>query len=117
MLGRTGSDSRQAMMGRPSYPALGGRKRAMTDELEIDRKRLKFRSWHRGTREMDLLLGRFADQRLNAFDAEAVGVYAALLEESDPDIYNWVTGREECPSGVLRPLIADLAEFHSSISS
>jgi antitoxin CptB len=117
MLGRTGSDSRQAMIGRPSYPALGGRKRAMTEELEIGRKRLKFRSWHRGTREMDLLLGRFADQRLDALDAEAIRVYAALLEESDPDIYNWVTGREECPSGILRPLVAALAEFHSSISS
>ncbi len=69
----------------------------MTDELEIARKRLKFRSWHRGTREIDLLLGRFADQRLNAFDAEAVGAYAALLEESDPDIYDWVTGREAVP--------------------
>lgn len=89
----------------------------MTDELETDRKRLKFRSWHRGTREIDLLLGRFADQRLDALDAEAIRAYAALLEESDPDIYNWVTGREECPSGVLRPLIAALAEFHSSISS
>ena len=89
----------------------------MSHPLNIDRKRLKFRSWHRGTREVDLLLGRFADQQIDAFDAEAVRVYAALLEESDPDIYNWVTGREECPSGVLRPLIADLAEFHSSISS
>jgi antitoxin CptB len=117
MLGRTGSDSRQAMIGRPSYPGLGGQKRAMTDGLEIERKRLKFRSWHRGTREMDLLLGRFADQRIDAFDAEAIRVYAALLEESDPDIYHWVTGREECPSGVLRPLVAALAEFHSSISS
>jgi antitoxin CptB len=114
MLGRTGSDSRQAMIGRPSYPAREGRKRAMTDTLEIERKRLKFRSWHRGTREMDLLLGRFADSSLDAFDGVALRAYAALLEESDPDIYNWITGREECPSGVLRPLIAALAEFHSS---
>lgn len=90
----------------------------MTDSLEVDRKRLKFRSWHRGTREMDLLLGRFADGRLDAFDAGALRAYATLLEESDPDIYDWVTGREECPSGVLRPLIAALAEFHrTSISS
>ena len=84
----------------------------MTDQLDVDRKRLKFRSWHRGTREMDLLLGRFADGSLDAFDAEGLRVYAALLEQPDPDIYDWVTGREECPSGVLRPLIAALAEFH-----
>ena len=84
----------------------------LKDQLDIERKRLKFRSWHRGTREIDLMLGRFADQRLDALDAEAIRVYAALIEESDPDIYSWVTGREECPSGVLRPLIAALAEFH-----
>ena len=121
MLGRTGSDlasgdDRAAKLSPPL-----GTEKGDDGRLEIERKRLKFRSWHRGTREMDLLLGRFADQRLNAFDAEAVGVYAALLEESDPDIYNWVTGREECPSGVLRPLIADLASsiavFHRERSS
>jgi antitoxin CptB len=89
----------------------------MTDELQVDRKRLKFRSWHRGTREMDLLLGRFADGRLDGFDAEALRAYAALLERPDPDIYDWVCGRGECPEGELRPIVAALTEFHSSISS
>jgi antitoxin CptB len=87
------------------------------DKLEIERKRLKFRSWHRGTREMDLLLGRFADGRLDAFDGETLRAYAALLEQPDPDIYDWVSGREQCPEGGLRPIVAALAEFHSSISS
>jgi antitoxin CptB len=89
----------------------------MTDELQVDRKRLKFRSWHRGTREMDLLLGRFADGRLDGFGAEALRAYAALLEQPDPDIYDWVCGRGECPEGELRPIVAALTEFHSSISS
>jgi antitoxin CptB len=117
MLGRTGSDSRQAMIGRPSYPALGWRKRAMTDDLEIERKRLKFRSWHRGTREMDLLLGRFADKSLAGLDGQSLRAYAALLEQADPDIYDWVCGRGQCPEGELRPIVAALTEFHSSISS
>ena len=92
----------------------------MTDipeALEIDRKRLRFRSWHRGTREMDLLLGRFADRHLAAYDCGALLAYAALLEQSDPDIYDWVCGRGECPEGELRPIVAALTEFHSSISS
>jgi antitoxin CptB len=92
----------------------------MTDipeALEIDRKRLRFRSWHRGTREMDLLLGRFAEHRLDAFDRSALQAYAALLEQSDPDIYDWVCGRGQCPLGELLPMIAALAEFHSSRSS
>jgi len=87
------------------------------DQLNIDRKRLKFRSWHRGTREMDLLLGRFADRRLHAFDQAGLQAYAALLEQPDPDIYDWVSGRGECPDGELRPIVAALAEFHSRISS
>ena len=92
----------------------------MTDpagQLEVERKRLKFRSWHRGTREMDLLLGRFADNHLDAFDGGALLAYAALLEQADPDIYDWVCGRGQCPEGDLRPIVAALTEFHSSISS
>jgi antitoxin CptB len=87
------------------------------DRLDIERKRLKFRSWHRGTREMDLLLGRFADRHLAAFDADGLRVYAALLDRPDPDIYDWVCGRGPCPEGELRPIVAALTEFHSSISS
>jgi antitoxin CptB len=91
--------------------------KAMTespDQLDIERKRLKFRSWHRGTREMDLLLGRFADRSLDGFDGGALRAYAALLEQPDPDIYDWVCGRGECPEGELRPIVAALTEFHSS---
>jgi antitoxin CptB len=66
------------------------------------RKRLKFRSWHRGTREMDLILGRFADRHLVAMEREQLDGYARLLEESDPDIYDWLTGRE-APPGMIAP--------------
>ena len=65
------------------------------DPIEIERKRLRFRSWHRGTREADLLLGRFADAHLDALDAEGLRGFAALLERADPDIFDWLTGR--CP--------------------
>jgi antitoxin CptB len=87
------------------------------EQLEVERKRLRFRSWHRGTREMDLLLGRFADRILDGFDGGALRAYAALLEQADPDIYDWVSGRGQCPEGELRPIVAALAEFHSSTSS
>jgi antitoxin CptB len=125
MVGRTGLDSHggDGLGGQASAPHRDGegrRNRAMTDspeQLNIERKRLKFRSWHRGTREMDLLLGRFADGRLDSFDAGALRAYAALLEQSDPDIYDWVCGRGEWPEGELHPIIAALTEFHSSISS
>ena len=62
------------------------------------RDRLRFRSWHRGTREMDLLLGRFADAHLSAFSPEQVAQYEAVLETSDPDLYNWIVGKEPIPA-------------------
>jgi antitoxin CptB len=81
----------------------------MTDEsLETRRRRLRFRSWHRGTREADLILGRFADTHLADFSAEQLDRYAQLLEKSDPDIWDWLTDRVPVPavddSDVLRLL-------------
>jgi antitoxin CptB len=69
----------------------------MTDALAIQRRRLRYRSWHRGTREADLILGRFADAHLAQFSAEQLDRYGALLEKSDPDIYDWLTGRAPIP--------------------
>ncbi len=67
------------------------------EDVKTQRKRLQFRSWHRGSREADLILGRFADQHIAAFSAEQLDRYAALLEKSDPDIYEWLTGRAPVP--------------------
>ena len=79
------------------------------EELANLRKRLIFRSWHRGTREMDLIMGRFADVAVPRMDAGELAVYTRLLEESDPDIYDWLCGRQPIPessdSAVLRHLI------------
>lgn len=56
-------------------------------------KRLKMRSWRRGTREMDLILGPFADTELAALDAGALDAYERLLDENDQDLYPWITAR------------------------
>jgi len=61
------------------------------------RERLRFRSWHRGTREIDLLLGSFADMHLHAFTPEQLAHYDALLHENDPDLYDWITGVQPVP--------------------
>jgi antitoxin CptB len=77
---------------------------------DIHRKRLLFRSWHRGTREADLILGRFAEACLGDFDAGRLNRYEALLECSDADLFDWVSGRASPPaaqdSDVLRLLLA-----------
>jgi len=69
----------------------------MTTEREITIKRLHFRSWHRGTREMDFLMGRFADTVLETLDDEQLQRFEALLELPDPDVYAWVLGQKPVP--------------------
>jgi antitoxin CptB len=69
----------------------------VTASSEIRRKRLLFRSWHRGTREADLILGRFADAHLAGFDEAQLDRYEALLDCADPDIFDWVSGRAVPP--------------------
>jgi len=77
---------------------------------EIRRRRLLFRAWHRGTREADLLLGRFAEAHLPGFDAAQLDGFEALLTEADPDIYDWVTGRLAPPPD-LGSIVALLQTF------
>ncbi len=71
----------------------------MTSEsLEIRRKRLRFRAWHRGMRESDLLLGGFADAHVNDFDQGQLDRFERLLEVADADIYDWYAGRDTVPA-------------------
>lgn len=66
----------------------------MDETIENRRKRLRFRSWHRGTRELDLILGHFADAHLGHMSADQLDRYEALLGNADPEIYRWISGEE-----------------------
>lgn len=72
----------------------------MSEDLEVRRKRLAFRAWHRGTKETDLILGRFADRYLAELDGEELDQFEALLERSDPELFYWVAGLAEPPDEV-----------------
>ncbi|MAE50509.1 MAG: succinate dehydrogenase assembly factor 2 [Micavibrio sp.] len=73
---------------------------SMNDTIDNMRKRLIFRSEHRGTKEMDLLLGSFAKKHVPEFNEQELREYEALLEENDPDLYNWITEQETPPEAV-----------------
>src|SRR4029077_14435375 len=83
----------------------------LAEDIEMQRRRLRFRSWHRGTREADLILARFADACLADFAAAQLDRYAALLEKSDPDIYDWLTGRAPVPEADDSDVFRLLKEF------
>ena len=81
----------------------------MIETAENRLKRLSMRSHRRGTKEMDIILGRFADDRLAGFGEGELSAYEALLEENDQDLYLWVTGQGSAPEAHA-PLVAEIAE-------
>jgi len=80
----------------------------MSEARENRLKRLAMRSARRGTKEMDIILGRYAEAHLGAMSEPALDLYEALLEENDQDLYQWVTGQVAAPAG-FAPLIELIA--------
>lgn len=83
-------------------------------------KRLRMRSWRRGIKEMDLILGPFSDTRLTDLSDANLMIYDALLNENDHDLYAWVTARigklASQPAGPLAygPLL-DVIAAHAAV--
>ena len=85
---------------------------ATEDEIAMRRRRLKFRAWHRGMRELDLLLGRFADASLDKLDEMDLAAFEAILDVPDPEILAWITGEEAIPVASDTPFLRQLIAFH-----
>lgn len=78
----------------------------------VRRRRLRFRAWHRGMREVDLLLGRFADAHLDALDEADLTSFEALLEVPDPVVLAWITSEMPVPGDRDTRLLRRLIAFH-----
>ncbi|MEM7719551.1 MAG: succinate dehydrogenase assembly factor 2 [Pseudomonadota bacterium] len=76
-------------------------------EREKRLKRLAMRSWRRGIKEMDLILGRFWDASGDALDDATLDLYEDMLSENDQDLYAWVSGQAPAPE-LYAPLLARL---------
>ncbi len=82
------------------------------DDLETRRRKLRYRAWHRGTREMDLLFGRFVDAELENFSAAEVAELEHLVELPDPDLLAWLMGEAPVPSANDTPMFRRIMRFH-----
>jgi len=74
--------------------------RVMTDDLSphaVRLKRLSFRAWHRGMKELDLILGRFADERLTTMSEDELAMFEEIIALPDVSLYRWLSGREAVP--------------------
>src|SRR6476469_2511059 len=69
-----------------------------SEGLDERRRKLLFRAWRRGVREMDLIIGRFADAHIDKFDATSLDDFERLIEAPNSDLYAWVTGTENAPA-------------------
>ena len=68
-------------------------------------RRLKFRAWHRGTREADYMIGCFFDAHHSAWDAAAIEWFEALLDEDDVEIMAWALNAQPVPERYAGPLM------------
>jgi antitoxin CptB len=84
-----------------------------SEGLSERRRRLLFRSWHRGIRETDLILGRFADAHIGDMTDAELDEYERLLEVRDHDIYGWVTGELDIPPDYRSELLTRIAGFRT----
>ena len=84
------------------------------DTLAMRRRRLRFRCWHRGMKEVDLLLGRFADVHADGLGEADLTAFEALLDTPDQDILGWIVNGEPVPEAQRSSLLNRLFAFHGS---
>jgi antitoxin CptB len=85
-----------------------------SDGLDVRRRRLLFRSWHRGIREMDLIMGRFADAWIDRLDADELDQLERLMEAPDQNLYSWISGKQAVPDEYDTAMFRRLREFNAA---
>ncbi|MEL0232176.1 MAG: succinate dehydrogenase assembly factor 2 [Hyphomicrobiales bacterium] len=76
--------------------------------------KLIYRSWHRGTKELDLILGNFIEDNISDMKESEIKVYEDLLASEDPEIYNWIVKSENPPNQQLDNLIKKIRYYLES---
>ena len=84
----------------------------MTDDVETRRRRAAYRACHRGTKEMDWILGRFAQAALGDMPVDRLGLFERLLALPDPDLQDMILHPEIMPAGEFAELVAAVRGFH-----
>jgi len=88
-------------------------KKELTDQENSENriKKLRYQSWHRGWKETDLILGRFADENLAKMDAPTLDIYEQLLDENDADIWDWLVGKAPPKHDFYTQILKELLEY------
>ena len=89
----------------------------MMSDQDIRRKRLLYVARHRGTQEGDLVLGGFAERYVSGFDAGQLEAFEALLDQTDADLMDWISGRTAPPKSLDGPVFRLLMQYKENIIS
>ena len=85
--------------------------------MDDRRKKLRFRAWRRGFRELDLILGPFADAKLEGMDEAGLVAFEALLQANDQDVYAWITDAAPAPKQFDTPTLEHVRAFRYEMAS
>ena len=84
---------------------------------EPERRRLLYRAQHRGTAEMDFLIGRYAAARLATLETRELASFSALLDLADPLLGEYILSSPDAAPAALRPLLDDIRRFHGLVKA
>lgn len=84
-------------------------------DLDPRRRRILFRSWHRGMKEVDLILGGFAEEKVAELSEAELDDFEVLLEAQDRDVFGWITGEFETPQNFATGLFQKICAFHTHL--
>lgn len=85
-----------------------------SEGLDLRRRRLLYHAWRRGTRELDLIIGRFADATVGSLSESEVDQFERLLDAPDNDIYAWISGERSVDPDHDTDLFRRLLDFNRS---
>lgn len=83
-----------------------------SDGLDVRRKRMLFRCWHRGLKEMDLLLGGYAQAKIDGLSEGELDRLEHLMDAGDNDLLAWFTGKDPVPAQYDTDMFKAVSDFH-----
>jgi antitoxin CptB len=87
------------------------------DPLELRRRRLLWRATHRGTKEMDLVIGGYAGARLAGMGAAELDVFEGIIAREDTELTAWIIGRDPVPEALSSPMLAEILAWRVNSGS
>lgn len=87
-----------------------------SEGLDVRRRRLLFRAWHRGIREMDLVMGGFADAHVASLSEAEVDEFERLMDVPEHDVLAWITGGVATPADYDTPFFRRMRDYHLSVA-